>query len=94
VSKSTGASFQYVVLRADGSKEVLRRTAPLELKELQRLVGGYVEAVRLTPTSNIMCMVVNEEGRLDDLPPNPYCPGIVGNVVLGKVLDSEFVGPE
>ena len=83
--------MQYVVLRADDSKEVLRRTAPLELKELKALVGGYIEAVGLTPTSNIMCMV-NEEGRLMELPPNPHCPGIVGDVVLGKTASGEFVG--
>lgn len=54
-------------------------------------MGGYIEAVRLTPTSNIVCMV-NEEGLLMDLPPNPHCPGIVGNVVLGKTDNGEFIG--
>jgi hypothetical protein len=83
--------MQYVVMRVDGSKEILRRTAPLELKELQTLVGGYIEAVKLTPKSNVM-MMVNEEGRLMDLPPNPHCPGVLGNVVVGKMQGAQFVG--
>lgn len=38
-----------------------------KLKELQEFVGGYIEVV---PLGNGKIMVVNEEGRLLNLPPN------------------------
>lgn len=37
------------------------------LEDMQRLVGGYVEAVQLTPS---LTLWVNEEGLLDELPYN------------------------
>ncbi len=83
--------MKYVVARVDGSVEVLERTASLALQELQDLVGGYIEAVRVASPGTIM-MMVNEEGLLLNLPQNPFCPGLVGNVVLGKTEGSEFVG--
>ena len=54
--------MKYVVLWANGDAEILKRAAPLELKELQKLVGGYIEMVRFSEKSTIM-MVINEEGR-------------------------------
>lgn len=39
------------------------------LKELKAIVGGYIEIIRM----NDKYMVVNEEGKLDQLP----CNGIV-----------------
>ena len=40
---------------------------PFTLEELQEYVGGYIEIIRLTDK---YLMVVNEEGRLLDLPFN------------------------
>lgn len=38
-----------------------------ELEELQKVVGGYIEIINL---GNDQIMVVNEEGKLEDLPYN------------------------
>lgn len=38
-----------------------------ELEELQKVVGGYIEIINLC---NDQIMVVNEEGKLEDLPYN------------------------
>lgn len=38
------------------------------LKELQTAVGGYIEVVRLGPSGR--CLVINEEGKLMQLPFN------------------------
>jgi len=39
------------------------------LRKLQTAVGGWVQAIDLTPTLTLWC---NEEGKLVDLPHNPY----------------------
>ena len=50
-----------------------------ELHEMQEIVGGWIEAVKLV--DNILC-VCNEEGKLKGLMPNFLFNGdvIVGNV--------------
>ena len=54
------------------------------LSQLQSLVGGYIEIVRL---SHGKVLVVNEEGLLENLPTNPHWPRLVGNVVLMNDAD-------
>ena len=76
--------MKYVVLKMDGSKEILERTEPLPLEDMQKLVGGYIEAVRFSADSDFM-MMVNEDGLQLKLAANPHCLGIVGNVVIGKM---------
>ena len=58
------------------------------LKELQKYVGGYIETV---PTTDNKIMVLNEEGKLKELPINRIASKrykyhwddiIVGNVVI------------
>lgn len=44
-----------------------------ELEELQNVVGGYIEIVRL---GNDKLMVVNEEGKLEQLPWNNIATSI------------------
>ncbi len=88
--------MKYVVLKADGSAAILQRAAALKLNELQALVGGNIEAVRLQNAPALTAMV-NEEGLRLDLAENPHCPGIVGDIVLGKLVPGrnetrDFVG--
>ena len=67
------------------------------LKALQDLVGGYIEPVRL---SGGICMIVNEEGKLQNLPVNQtatdlsaaYNDVIVGNAILLGTTDEDFIG--
>ena len=83
--------MKYLILRTDGSKEILQRSVPLGLQELQTLVGGHIEALRLTQKSTVTLML-HEERRLMNLPSNPHCPGILGNAVLGKMEGPSFIG--
>lgn len=61
------------------------------LEDLQKAVGGYIEAVTL-PNGKVM--VVNEEGLLNDLPINlvgcglfPSATPIVGDIVICTVAE-------
>jgi hypothetical protein len=54
------------------------------LKQLQALVGGYVEVVNLGYGK---ILLVNEEGLLENLPPNPHWPPMVGNIILMNDVD-------
>ena len=60
------------------------------LEQLQSLVGGFLEVIgpRMAPfLRKGDCLVVNEDGRLIDLKPNPAFVGLVGNVVLMRYDD-------
>lgn len=58
------------------------------LKELKTIVGGYIEIIRM----NDKFMVVNEEGKLEQLPYNALATGLyLANVggndyIVGDVL--------
>lgn len=57
-----------VVIREDGSSEVIEGSLGLALDALQGVVGGYVEIVSFPDGS---AFVVNEEGLLRGMRPNP-----------------------
>ena len=60
-----------------------------DLKELQGIVGGYIETVTITSDAVVIC---NEEGRLLGLPYNCNICGadFVGTIVLAGVKGDEF----
>ena len=60
-----------------------------ELKELQELVGGYIETVTLFADLTIIC---NEEGRLHGLPYNCEVCGVgfVGTILFVGVKGDRF----
>lgn len=53
------------------------------LKELQDMVGGYVERVKLPGQ---MVLIVNEEGLPRGLPDNPVASEIAGRGLVGDVV--------
>ena len=58
------------------------------LEELRGFAGGHIEMVRL---SKSQVMVVNEEGKVNDLPENQYATMLVNiagirDVIVGNVL--------
>jgi len=58
------------------------------LKEMQDIVGGYIEIVFLRDKE---CMVVNEEGKIKNLPINGAATEIIKNngivdIIMGDVL--------
>lgn len=69
----------------DPGKDPRMETIRNDLHTLQRLVGGYIEAV---PLAEDMAMIVNEEGKLMDLPKNFKLP-ILKDTIVGTAL---FVG--
>jgi len=81
--------MEYKIYRTDNAVEVRVTKKPLELEEMQKIVGGYIEMLAY---GEELYAVVNEEGRIKRLPQNPFFPEFVGNVILGKLKDSEFVG--
>lgn len=78
------------VLKIDGTSVdvVPRNKKDFQLDELQGIVGGFIEILYLSKTQ---IMVVNEEGKLDDLPYNHlatlacHMAGI-RDVIVGNVL--------
>ena len=67
------------IIRSDGTHAPVRpegKGGRLTLKQLQKLVGGYIENVRLTPK---LYMIVNETGKVqrDPLPKNPLATEIL-----------------
>lgn len=92
--------MRYAVYRTGGVREAIDRGKPLSLKQLQEIVGGYIEFVPATvaETGEQLTVCVNEEGRLKGLKPNPFLPGIVGDAVVGQIVQgadgAHFVGYE
>ncbi|PWJ14637.1 DUF3846 domain-containing protein [Ruminococcus flavefaciens] len=63
------------------------------LDALQAAVLGYIEVVTLVPGQ--AAMVVNEEGRLHQMPPNILASAIAGVKIMGPAIvvgvdDDEF----
>lgn len=57
------------------------------LEQLQDLVGGYVEAIY---QSDGTVLLVNEEGKLQDLPIN--IGDLCGNILILRVKGDDFTG--
>ena len=73
-----------------GDVTALELTKPTLLRQLQVLVGGYIEIVRIDDKHTL---VVNEEGLIHGLPLNVYAESIgvapfVGN---GVIIESKFL---
>lgn len=58
--------------KVDGSKEPLTLNTKTSLETLQKLVGGLIEVIHI----NGKDLIINEEGRLLDLPINPWKFGL------------------
>ena len=70
--------FAKTLLKADGTEETLARK--LTLEEAQKLVGGYIEFVRMT--DDALCLVVNEEGLILNLLLNHKATRLVHRSIL------------
>ena len=78
------------IIRTDGTRQNIepRNKKDFQLDELQAIVEGYIEIVRLSKTQ---IMVVNEEGHLQQKPYNhlatltAYMAGIK-DIIVGNVL--------
>ena len=80
-----------ILIKADGTEEVITIPKQGQLEFLQKQVGGYIEMVSIPKYKGHTGMIVNEDGRRMALPHNekataiynsPYA--IVGNAILFK----------
>lgn len=54
------------------------------LEALQAAVDGYIETIGIVPGEAVM--IVNEEGRLRDMVPNPIASAFAGIDIVGPAL--------
>lgn len=55
------------------------------LDGLQEIVGGYIEITRPFRTKELLCMIINEEGLLMDLPVNLAASNLFRGTIVGDV---------
>lgn len=65
------SKYAYLRLCTNGEIKILEANETFTLQELQAEVGGGIEIVNCRYGENL-CMVVNDEGLLENLPVNPY----------------------
>lgn len=85
--KFTSKHFGVTVLHQDGDVTGQLVEADKALSTLQDLVGGPIEIVGTHQHDSLQpgwIFIVNEEGRIFELPPNPHVPGLVGDVVITR----------
>ena len=69
-------------------KEVLITitAVPQSLKELQDLVGGYIEEVVILRRAQPFTMIVDEEGLLKEKPINLYATLLAETTIVGNAV--------
>lgn len=75
------------LLKADGTVETFlpSKGKRLSLEEVQGLVGGFVERLKV-PASGGSVLLVDEEGILKELPLNPQASELVQRPIYGDAL--------
>ena len=82
----------YHVPASDEEPTKITRTEPFTLEEMQNYVHGYIEGVFTVPNPDTdeydgqWVMVINEEGRSLNLPPNRRITAQLNQLVVGDVL--------
>lgn len=76
----------YVWFKDNGSFGQVDLDRELSLKEMQGLVGGYIELVRVSYHGKTHDMWVNEEGLIHNLSHNLEASSIAGQPIVGNVF--------
>lgn len=76
----------HIWFKTDGSYGQVNLDHKLSLKEMQGLVRGYIERVRVMYHGEARDMWVNEEGLIHNLPPNLKASSIAGQPIVGDVF--------
>ena len=87
-----------LIIKTDGTKEVTLFAEGTFLELAQKIVGGWIQLVRLNNKG--IDLYLNEEGKLDGLPQNPIATAlwsedygltdyIVGNVIITGGANNE-----
>ena len=101
VTVSAVHSEGMVVITAEG--DIYVKKSAINLEELQSVVGGYIEPVPVTVGNGQYIMIVNEEGKLQNLPYNLCATRIrnnhrrtedfiVGDVAIVKQQGEDLIG--
>lgn len=72
---------QITVVQVNVGEEPAVTSIVNELKDVQEIVGGYMEFMAVTPE---ILLIINEEGKLKDLPTNFIIAEKEGAVVVPK----------
>ena len=68
------------------SDYVPRNGKKFTLEELQALVGGYIEMIRIPGDAGKRVLFVDEEGKLKGLKPNVRASHLAGQLIVGNAL--------
>ena len=78
------------LIKASGEVETIKpkNGTDFSLEELQGYVGGYIEIVQLHKENTGNIMVVNEEGKINNLPINHIASVLYGlrDTIVGDVV--------
>lgn len=74
--------YNYIIAKTDGAEILKPRMKKMSLREMQKIVGGYIEFVALHPGCPYM-VCCNEEGLLKNLPVNPKIKTLRGDIIIG-----------
>ena len=71
------------ILKLEG-KSISNTEVDNTLEALQSAVGGFIETVTLIPGKAVM--IVNEEGRLRGMTPNPIASAAANTQIVGPAI--------
>lgn len=77
---------EIVIIKTDGTEERKIIIGKITLEHQQKIVGGYIEHVPVVYNGKKKTMVVNEKGKLDNLPVNAEASKIYGGKIVGNVF--------
>ena len=89
------------VVIAKPMREAYIYTIKNELAELQKLVGGYIEPLDFTMGADNVCIICNEEGKMNGSPLNRSLAheGKIWEIIAGTMIivgddyeNGEFIG--
>lgn len=81
LATTTTPPLWWIVIHPSG--HIDRHWAKPTLPQLQRAVGGYIEAI---PNRVGAVVYANEEGRMEKQPVNPYASAVLGLMLVGPVV--------
>jgi hypothetical protein len=83
-----------IVYKADGTIREIRRQQKghsFSLVELQGAVGCFIERLRMAPGNGHAMTLVNERGKLLDLPPNAQASALLHPIYADRVVGDAIV---
>ena len=81
------------IYKADGRTERIKpaNASKFALAELQRAVDGFIEHVRMAPGNGHGIMLINERGKLLDLPYNAKATALLHPMYQDRVVGDAIV---